>query len=183
MTHPRPATAPLRSCANSAQPRGDNGAARDDGAVPSFLGRSDRRLEHVMRAQPDARAVDCAEREVEPVDRSIAALATAQGGVVGHAQLLTFGLTRRAIGHRLGQGRLIVLHRGVDAVGHQALTDRGRGVAALLAAGPGAVLSHRAAAAFLFIVPALPAPLEVTRRPAPLPSRPGRAQVLARLRA
>ncbi|HKH16310.1 MAG TPA: type IV toxin-antitoxin system AbiEi family antitoxin domain-containing protein [Solirubrobacteraceae bacterium] len=116
-----------------------------------------------MRAQPDARAEDHGERDAEPVDRSIAALATAQGGVVGHAQLIALGLTRRAIGHRLSRGRLIVLHRGVYAVGHQALTDRGRGVAALLAAGPGAVLSHRAAAAFLLIVPALPARLEVTR--------------------
>ncbi len=39
-----------------------------------------------------------------------------------------------------------MVHRGVYAVGHAALTRQGRWIAALLAVGPGAVLSHRSAA-------------------------------------
>ena len=38
------------------------------------------------------------------------------------------------------------MHQGVYAVGHEALSDRGRMIAALLAAGPGAALSHGTAA-------------------------------------
>jgi hypothetical protein len=43
-------------------------------------------------------------------------------------------------------GRLIRIHRGVYAVGHGRLTVRGRWMAAVLAYGPTAVLSHRSAA-------------------------------------
>jgi len=44
-------------------------------------------------------------------------------------------------------GRLVRLHRGVYAVGHAQLRPEGRWLAAVLAAGPGAALSHRSAAA------------------------------------
>jgi hypothetical protein len=40
--------------------------------------------------------------------------------------------------------RLHVLYRGIYAVGHPVLTAEGRWMAAVLATGPGAVLSHRA---------------------------------------
>jgi hypothetical protein len=53
-------------------------------------------------------------------------------------------------------GRLIRVHRGVYAVGHEALSDRGRMIAALLAAGPGAVLSHRTAAYHWRLLPSMP---------------------------
>jgi very-short-patch-repair endonuclease len=43
--------------------------------------------------------------------------------------------------------RLTRLHRGVYAVGHWALTPAARDLAAVLACGPGALLSHRAAGA------------------------------------
>jgi very-short-patch-repair endonuclease len=123
----------------------------------------DRRLEHDMRAQPAGRAGATGERDVEPVDRAIAELATAQGGVASRSQLIALGLSRRAIGHRLVAGRLHAIHRGVYAVGHLAVTDRGRGFAAQLAAGPDAPLSHRAAGYFLAFVPELPSRLDVTR--------------------
>jgi len=48
---------------------------------------------------------------------------------------------------RLETGRLLHIHRGVYAVGHRALRREGHWLAAVLAAGPGAALSHRAAAA------------------------------------
>jgi hypothetical protein len=81
------------------------------------------------------------------VDRRIADLAARQHGVVSRAQLERAGLTDGAIRARLRVRRLIPLHRGVYAVGHDHLTHAGRWMAAVLAGGPGAVLSHRSAAA------------------------------------
>jgi very-short-patch-repair endonuclease len=80
---------------------------------------------------------------------------------VGAAQLLALGLTRAAIKHRVARGRLIRLHRGVYAVGHEALSDRGRMVAALIAAGPGATLSHHTAAHLWRLLPSLPPFIDV----------------------
>ena len=76
------------------------------------------------------------------LDDLIARLATAQSGVVGHEQLLALGLSEEQIQRRIVVGRLRPIHRGVYAVGHDALGVRGRRVAALLACGEGAVLSH-----------------------------------------
>src|SRR5436853_134465 len=90
-----------------------------------------------MGAQPQTRALDL--RVVE--------LASRQHGVVTRAQLLGLGLGRRAIGHRLACGRLHPVHRGVYALGRPGLTREGVWLAAVLSWGPGAVLSHRAAAA------------------------------------
>jgi very-short-patch-repair endonuclease len=80
-------------------------------------------------------------------DWVIAALAARQHGVVTREQLLALGLGHGAIDHRVACGRLHPVQRGVYAVGHQVLSRRGRWMAAVLAAGPGAVLSHRSAAA------------------------------------
>jgi hypothetical protein len=60
---------------------------------------------------------------------------------------VALGVGNRAIGERLSRRWLISLHRGVYAVGHRRLRQEGRWLAAVLAAGPGAVLSHRDAAA------------------------------------
>src|SRR3712207_6216201 len=95
------------------------------------------------------------------VDRRIAALAHRQHGVVARRQLAEVGLGRGAIDHRLGCGRLLVVHRGVYAVGYRRMTRQARWMAAVLAAGPGAVLSHRAAAALWQI--RRPDGIEVTR--------------------
>lgn len=82
-----------------------------------------------------------------PDDTRLARLAGRQHGVVGRRQLQAMGYTRHAIHSRLATGRLHRLHRGVYAVGHTRLTARGRWMAAVLACGPQAALSHRAAAA------------------------------------
>jgi very-short-patch-repair endonuclease len=74
-------------------------------------------------------------------------LASRQEGVVADWQLLPFGITRATIDHWLRSGRLHLIHRGVYAVGHPALSLNGRLWAAVLAYGPNAVLSHRDAAA------------------------------------
>ena len=73
--------------------------------------------------------------------------AEAQHGVVSRAQLLAAGLTVDAIAHRVSTGRL---HRTgmreVYAVGRPTLSRHGDWMAAVLACGFGAVLSHGSAA-------------------------------------
>jgi very-short-patch-repair endonuclease len=73
------------------------------------------------------------------------------------------GVGRRAIEERLRRRRLHLIHRGVYAVGHRALTWEGRLMAAVLASGPGAVLSHRSAGQLHRIVPRRAIEIEVTR--------------------
>jgi very-short-patch-repair endonuclease len=86
-------------------------------------------------------------------DQAIAALAARQHGVVSRGQLLEAGLTGNMLKGRVARGRLLRLHRGVYAVGHRQLRREGHWLAAVLAVGPGAVLSHRAAAALHGIRP------------------------------
>ncbi len=81
------------------------------------------------------------------VDGRIAELAEGQHGVVGRQQLQGMGLGREAIEVRLRSKRLHRLHAGVYAVGHRVLSREARWLAAVLACGEGAVLSHRSAAA------------------------------------
>lgn len=81
------------------------------------------------------------------MDQGIGRLADAQHGVVTRRQLLSLGLGAGALEHRLRTRRLVRLHRGVYAVGHRALAPRGHQLAAVLACGPGAVLSHKSAGA------------------------------------
>jgi hypothetical protein len=104
----------------------------------------------------------CAQRANDRDDQVIAALASRQGGVVSRKQLLARGISARSIGHRIKIGRLRVIHRGVYAVGHDAIPIRGRLCAALLVAGPGAALSHRTAAHVLALLPSMPQFVEVT---------------------
>jgi very-short-patch-repair endonuclease len=95
-------------------------------------------------------------------DERIADLADGQHGVVARRQLLALGLGREAIAVRLRTGRLHQLHRGVYAVGHRVLSQEARWMAAVLFVGPGAVLSHRSAAALWRIRGALSGAIEVT---------------------
>jgi predicted transcriptional regulator of viral defense system len=80
-------------------------------------------------------------------DAEIAALAAAQHGVVARRQLLTLGLSNTAISLSARVGRLHRLYHGVYAVGHTVMTREGRWMAAVMAAGDSAVLSHATAAA------------------------------------
>jgi very-short-patch-repair endonuclease len=74
-------------------------------------------------------------------------LARRQHGVVARRQLLALGFSAREIEHRVARGRLHLVMRGVYAVGWPRLTQEGRWMAAVLACGDGALLSHRSAAA------------------------------------
>lgn len=84
-----------------------------------------------------------------PDDRAIAALSAVQHGVISLEQLKARGLDRRGVAHRVRRGTLHREYRGVFAVGHARLTRAGRFMAAVLACGPGAALSHRSAASHL----------------------------------
>jgi very-short-patch-repair endonuclease/predicted transcriptional regulator of viral defense system len=81
-------------------------------------------------------------REGEIVD-----LVRRQQGVVTHAQLTSLGVGRRTINRWLASGRLRSVHRDVYAYGPRPLAKRGKWLAAVLAMGPEAFLSHRSAAA------------------------------------
>jgi predicted transcriptional regulator of viral defense system len=80
-------------------------------------------------------------------DRRIAALAAQQYGVVSIAQLRRLGIGRGAATRRIAAGRIHRIHRGVYAVGHRVIPPEGKWMAAVLAVGRAAVLSHRSAAA------------------------------------
>jgi hypothetical protein len=66
--------------------------------------------------------------------------------VITTAQLRGAGLTAGAVSQRVRAGRLHPLYRGVYAAGHNRLSQEAKWLAAVLAAGPNAVLSHGAAA-------------------------------------
>jgi very-short-patch-repair endonuclease len=107
-----------------------------------------------------------------------------QHGVVARRQLVALGLGRRAIEHRIARGRLRPVHAGVYAVGRPTLTQLGRWMAAVLACGDGAALTHGSAAALWGIgvergeievavpsaAPRHPRGVRVRRRPALLSS-------------
>jgi hypothetical protein len=69
-------------------------------------------------------------------------LAERQHGVFSTWQLLDQGITERTMESRRAGGLLISLHQGVYALAHTRLTREGRSMGAVLACGPGAVLSH-----------------------------------------
>jgi very-short-patch-repair endonuclease len=74
----------------------------------------------------------------------IAEVASRQYGVVTRRQLR---IGQDAIDHRCRSAQLHRVHHGVYAVGHIGLGQEARWLAAVLACGDGAVLSHRSAAA------------------------------------
>jgi very-short-patch-repair endonuclease len=74
-------------------------------------------------------------------------MARRQHGIVTRRGLIALGFSKEAIDHRLEKGRLHPIGRGVYAVGWPATTREQRWMAAVLACGDVAVLSHRSAAA------------------------------------
>jgi hypothetical protein len=90
-------------------------------------------------------------------------VARRQYGVVGRRQLLDLGMSEEAIRTRLERWTLHELHRGVYVVGARRISRRGRWLAAVLASGEGAVLSHRSAARFWGLLPLAAEWVEVTR--------------------
>ncbi len=97
-----------------------------------------------------------------PRDIRLANLAARQHGVVGVEDLKALGFDRDAIARRVAAGRLHRRHRGVYTVGHTVLTRNGAYLAAVLACGPQAVLSHRSAAALWGLRPSDAPKVDVT---------------------
>jgi very-short-patch-repair endonuclease len=118
---------------------------------------------HRMGAEVDTRAADgdvCCERH--PRDRAAAALAARQHGVVTTAQLAAVGLSSRAIARRVERGWLTPVFRRVYRVGPIAAA-RAREMAAILACGPTALLSHHSAAAVWGFRPAHEGDVHITK--------------------
>jgi very-short-patch-repair endonuclease len=97
-----------------------------------------------------------------PIDRIIAELASQQHGVVATRQLRARNISSAAVLERHRLGRLHRLHRGVYAVGHMAPCTERDWMAAVIAVGDGALLSHRSAAALWRILPRGAGPVEVS---------------------
>jgi predicted transcriptional regulator of viral defense system len=95
-------------------------------------------------------------------DQRLAEIARVQHGVVSRRQLAEMGFGERAIARRIAARRLHRLYRGVYAVGHTVVDWRGRYLAAVLACGDSAVLSHRSAADLWGMRPTATARIDVT---------------------
>src|SRR6476646_10010101 len=95
-------------------------------------------------------------------DGAIGEIARRQHGVVARRQLIAIGLGREAIQHRIASGRLHPVHAAAYAVGHRNISRPGRWMAAVLASGPDAVLSHWSAAALWGIRPNPRSVIDVT---------------------
>jgi very-short-patch-repair endonuclease len=91
-------------------------------------------------------------------------LAGRQHGIVTRQQLLALGFTKRAIERRIERGRLHLVAHGVYAVGWPGLTQKQRWMAATLACGNGAALSHRSAGALWGIGKERPGAIDVSVR-------------------
>lgn len=83
----------------------------------------------------------------EAVDAAIARLAERQEGVVSRAQSARLGATRAMVASRVASGRWLRVHSGVYRLAGAPPSWRGSLIAACLAYGSGAAVSHRAAAA------------------------------------
>jgi very-short-patch-repair endonuclease len=97
-----------------------------------------------------------------PRGQELAALAHRQHGVVSIRQLRRLGYSHSSVKRATAGGRLHRLHRGVYAAGHTNLSLQGRCLAAVLASGPGALLSHYSAGWLLGLIAARPVPVHVT---------------------
>jgi very-short-patch-repair endonuclease len=84
-----------------------------------------------------------------------------QWGVVSLEQLRELELSDGTIRGMLRRRDLRPLYRGVYALGHASLRPEGRWLAAVLACGPGAALSHRSAAALMDLLPTASARIDV----------------------
>lgn len=100
--------------------------------------------------------------QLSTAEARLAQIAGRQHGVVTREQLAAVGIDKSGVTRRVQAGRLHRLHRGVYAVGHRSLSWRGRWLAAVLAAGDGAVLSHTSAVALWEFLRPIQGPVHVT---------------------
>jgi very-short-patch-repair endonuclease len=112
-------------------------------------------------------------RILHPSAGSVWDLVRTQHGVVGRRQLLDLGMTTEAVRERRESGRLHEVHRGVYAVGRRELGRHGELMAAVLACGDDAYLSHRSGAELWRIAKRVQGPIEMTVPGNVVRSRPG----------
>jgi very-short-patch-repair endonuclease len=98
------------------------------------------------------------------VERELARIAAGAHGVVTRVQLLRAGVTPQEIRTRVESGGLLRVHRGVYRVGHRAPSIEATYLAAVFAAGDGALLSGLAAAHLHGLIKGAVPPAEVTAR-------------------
>src|SRR4051812_41182655 len=111
------------------------------------------------------------------LDHRISERATAQHGPITRSQLRELGLSDERINRRLAAGKLTRLYPGVFAVGQRAMPREGRWMAAVLACGERAVLSHADAGTLWDLVPSRGTVIHVMT-----PSRSGRVPDRGRVR-
>ena len=92
-------------------------------------------------------------------------MAARQHGVISRRQLRALGMSDAAISRATSTGRLHPVFRGVHALGHPRVGERGRLMAAALACGDGAAISHRSAAALLGLLDKGPVVIDVIAPP------------------
>jgi hypothetical protein len=120
--------------------------------------------------QQIAGELDAAPNDSRFATEKIRELAERQHGVVSRRQLFELGFEKGLVQGRLDSGLLVPLHHGVFAVGHRRIGRKGEWMAAVLACGPGALLSHGSALELWGIRKAVGFP-EVTRRSGGSPRR------------
>jgi hypothetical protein len=98
------------------------------------------------------------------VERELARIASVSHGVVTRSQLLRAGVTPEEIKSRVKNSSLLRVHLGVYRVGHRAPSTEAAYLAAVRAAGEGALLSGPAAAHLHGLVKGSPPMPEVTAR-------------------
>ncbi len=112
---------------------------------------------------------------MDAIDARIAAVARRQHALVTRRQALACGASDAFIRHRLSTGRWVVLHRGVYVIAGVPIAWETMVHAAVLAAGDGALASHRTAAALWDLDDFRTGPVELSvprhRRPVRLPVR------------
>lgn len=106
-----------------------------------------------MDGNSTARLAESRRGHITRRERELGALASDQHGVVTRLQLLDAGLSARTIERRVERRQIRRLHRGVYSLDMGPLSPRGAWLAAVLACGRGAVLSHRSAAALWGLMP------------------------------
>ncbi|HEY2667169.1 MAG TPA: type IV toxin-antitoxin system AbiEi family antitoxin domain-containing protein, partial [Actinomycetota bacterium] len=103
----------------------------------------------------------CFSTHVNNAERTILGLAQRQHGAICRRQALECGMSGRSIDHRLASGEWVRVFQGAYRLAGTECTWEQKAMAGVLAAGVGAVASHRAAAA-LHGMPGAPRWAEVT---------------------
>lgn len=96
------------------------------------------------------------------MDAAVARLSARQHGLFTRPQAHTTGATDAMIEHRLATGRWVLVARGLYRLAGVPVTWEQRALAACLVSGPGAVVSHRAAAVLWGVSGFRPGRVEIT---------------------